>query len=373
MKSNAEHKIQLLILIPNLECGGAERFASVLCDHINTNTFEVTLAVLNNKNPFFHITNTAVEVIDLKVKRVRKSLFAIHKLVKNQQPDIIFSLSNHLNLYMAIYRWLFPRDISFIARESSIVSMNTKRTRFPALYTWLAKKFYHRFDVIICQSRYMQDDLIRHFRIPPGKTRLIYNPLKENNWTGISTVSKQKEKGVYTFITVARLSEEKGIDRIIQGLAGLTLSYRFYIIGDGNKKGELEGLISSLHLDDRIFLLGTKPDPFSGLEDADLFLMGSHYEGFPNVAAEAGALGIPVIAFDVPGGTREVIVPKENGLLVDDGDIVAFRAAIELGLRLNLDRNSISAFTKKRFPVQSAISELETLFREHSRRRNEEG
>ncbi len=370
MKNKAAHKIKLLILIPNLECGGAERFATVLCDHINTHTFKVTLAILNNDNPFYHITNTAIEVIDLKVKRVRRSLFAIHKLVKEKRPDIIFSLSNHLNLYLAMYRWLFPKGISFIARESSIVSMNTKRTRFPALYAWLVKKFYHRFDMIICQSGYMQEDLIRHFHISPGKTRLVCNSVEEKNRTGISADSQLKAQGVYTFITVARLSEEKGINRIIQALAGLKLVYRYHIIGDGDRKKELEGLISTLHLEDRIILHGTKTDPFSGLEDASLFLLGSYYEGFPNAAAEAGALGIPVIAFDVPGGTGELVVHGENGLLVEDGDIKAFRDAIEMGLRLNLDRNRIIAFTKKRFPVQRAISELETLFQECSRRRN---
>ena len=98
------------------------------------------------------------------------------------------------------------------------------------------------------------------------------------------------------------------------------------------------------------------------MENTDLMLMGSYYEGFPNVLLEAGALGIPVVAFDAPGGTREIITEGENGLLVSDGNENAFSAAIEKALQLKFDTDKIIATTKKRFSLNAAVAQVEELF-----------
>ena len=354
---NTTNKIKLLILIPSLECGGSEKYVSLLCNNINTDKFDITLAVLNNSDPFYNISNPAIETIDLGIKRVRGSLFAIRRTVLQKKPDIIFSISNHLNLYLAIYRWLFPKKIKFIARESSIVSSNNRRTNSPKIYGWLIKKFYHRIDHIICQSHYMQQDLIKNFNIAPGKTTVIYNAVEEIN--GNKPVNTS---GIYKFITVARLSEEKGIDRLIRSVAQLTEPFQYHIIGEGNKRASLQELIGQLNLGDKVFLTGKKTNPYAGMENTDLMLMGSYYEGFPNVLLEAGALGIPVVAFDAPGGTREIITEGENGLLVSDGNENAFSAAIEKALQLKFDTDKIIATTKKRFSLNAAVAQVEELF-----------
>jgi glycosyltransferase involved in cell wall biosynthesis len=142
----------------------------------------------------------------------------------------------------------------------------------------------------------------------------------------------------------------------------LSVSFKYYIIGDGSKRNELQQLIDSLQLQDKVFLTGEKKLPFSGLEDADLFLMGSYYEGFPNVLLEAGAHGIPVVAFDAPGGIAEIITDNENGLLVEDNDIIAFAAAIKNALAGNFDRDQIIESTKKRFSVSSMMAAMENIF-----------
>ena len=70
--------------------------------------------------------------------------------MKQYQPDIIFSTANHLNLYFAIFRNWFPGQVKFLARESSIVSINSQRAPLPALYNRLVKKYYRRFDLVVC-------------------------------------------------------------------------------------------------------------------------------------------------------------------------------------------------------------------------------
>jgi glycosyltransferase involved in cell wall biosynthesis len=354
-------KIKILILTPTLQCGGSEKFVSLVCNHINTGIFSVCLVVVNNANPFYEIKNPAVEIIDLQKKRVLFSLGAFKTVFKNFKPDIVFSTANHLNLYLAIFRNQFDTKIKFIAREASIVSISSRQAKIPALYNWLIKKYYNRVDLILCQSAYMQQDLLRNYSIAANKTMVIHNATQEVANKTLHT-EKQHAMAEYKFISVARLSKEKGIERLIHSVGLLTIPFKYYIIGEGGKRNELQKLIDELQLQDKIFLTGEKNEPFSVMEDADLFLMGSYYEGLPNVLLEAGARGIPVVAFNAPGGIAEIIKEGENGLLVNDNDIDVFAAVIKKALATNFNRNQIIETTVKRFSINKMIQAIEHIF-----------
>lgn len=357
-----ETRVRLLIITPTLESGGSEKIVSLVCNHINTDLFSVCLVVVNNSNPFFKIQNPAVKVISLKKKRVLFSLPAIKTAVKNFKPHIIFSTANHLNLYLAVFRNHFNPAVKFIAREANIVSINSKEARMPLLYNRLIKMYYNRFDHIICQSVYMRQDLEKHYHIPLHKTTVIPNAVQEVSARQFPQQKNKPEGHTYKFITVARLSQQKGIERLIHAVGLLSVSFNYYIIGKGNKREALQKLIDELQLQEKVFLSGEKEHPFAGMEDSDLFLMGSYYEGFPNALLEAGAHGIPVVAFDAPGGIAEIITDNENGLLVDDNDIIAFAEAINKALEHNFNRDQITEATKNRFSVNSMMTAMENIF-----------
>lgn len=357
---NDVSKIKILIFTPTLKCGGSEKFVSFLCNHINTDHFTVCLVVLKNTGQFYQIENKNIEVIDLEESRVRYSLFKLKRVVHQFGPDIVFSTANHLNLYFAIFRKWFPGQVKFLARESSIVSINSQRAPMPWLYNRLVRKYYRRFDLILCQSLYMQQDIVHHYKIPESRTVLISN-VAEASEMHRKACSGKNATEPYKFITVGRLSDEKGIERLIHAVGLLTADFRFYIIGSGPKKAYLQNLVNKLQLQKKIFFEGERAAPFSGMEDADLFLMGSYYEGFPNVLLEAGACGIPVVAFNAPGGIPEIINEGENGMLADDNDILGFAAAIKQALSHNFDRNKITESTRKRFSVDAVIKKMEKL------------
>lgn len=361
MTSKNETRVRLLIITPTLESGGSEKIVSLICNHINTSIFSVCLVVVNNTNPFFKIENPAVEIIDLKKNRVLFSLSAIKKAVNNFKPDIIFSTANHLNLYLAIFKNHFNPAIKFIAREANIVSINSREAKMPKLYNRLIKRYYKRFDHIICQAAYMQQDLVKHYHIPLIKTTVIHNAVQEVPARQLPG-ENNKPGHKFKFITIARLSLQKGIERLIHAVGLLSIPFNYYIIGAGNKREALQKLIDELQLQEKVFLLGEKEHPFAGMEDADLFLMGSYYEGFPNVLLEAGAHGIPVVAFNAPGGIAEIITDNKTGLLADDNDIIGFAATIKKGLDNNFDRDQIIETTKRRFSVSSMMAAVENNF-----------
>jgi len=352
------NKVKVLIAVPSLECGGLERNVLNICNNINNRNFETTLVIINNENPFYKVTNHAVKVISLNKKNVRKAIFDLKKIVDEQQPDIVLSTANHLNLLFAIFRFLFPKKTIFIARESSIVSINTRRNKFPFLFNRLLKLCYRKFDHIVCQSKYMQQDLLTHYNIPENKTSIINNAVVlPEHWK-----ESLKPESTSKYISVARLSEEKGIDNILRALQKTTTPFQYTIIGDGPLMNSLKQLTLDLKLQQHVLFAGAQNLPYNVVVQPDLFLMGSHYEGFPNVLLEANALGIPVVCFDAPGGINEVVNPNVNGFLVSPNDIDAFANAIDKAASFPFDRKKIQEFTLETYSTKSMMEKWEKLF-----------
>ncbi len=286
------------------------------------------------------------------IANVRKSLFAILKLSRELKPAIIFTTANHLNLFVAMFRWMFPKKVKVIARESSIVSVNTQRTWNPQLYHWLLRRFYRKIDLIICQSEYMRQDLLKNYHIKKAKTRVIYNPV-----TAPKLSNDEKKSSCAKLVTVARLSEEKGLDRLIRSVAKLTIPCHFTIVGEGSKRPALEKLIRDMNLREKVTLAGSNTDPFTVVTQPDIFLMGSYYEGFPNAMLEALAGGIPVVAFNAPGGISELLTDGVNGILVNGGDETTFAEAIEKAINSNFNRNAIRDKTLTRFDINVIMND----------------
>jgi len=356
-----QQKIKLCIIVPNLQCGGSEKFISILCNHINTAVFEVELFILDGEAIFFQITNPSVKIVRLQIKNVRKSLPAILNIIKKSNPDLLFIAANHLNIFVCVFKFLFPKKLKLITRESSIVSINNKRSKYGELYEKLVKTFYKNVDFIFCQSDYMQNDLIKNYKIKKEKTIVIYNPVEEVITTEISTRFSVSE---HKFLTVGRLSAEKGIERILRALSLLTIDFKYYIIGSGKEKNKLSHLIHELNLTDKVFFEEEKHDPYQNMSNADLFLLGSYYEGLPNVLLEAGMLGIPVVVYNSPGGISEIIVDGSNGFLANaDVSDKVFADTIARAVNYKFNKKKIIQMTKDKFSANKIISQIENSFK----------
>jgi len=351
-------KVKLLIVVPTLECGGVERNVAIICNNMDTAKYDVTLAVLNNANQFFKITNQDVKLVNLQIANVRKSLFRILRLSKKIRPDIILTTANHLNLFFGIFKWLFPKRIKIIARESSIVSINTQRTWNPVVYHWLLRVFYKKINMVVCQSKHMQDDLVANYNIKIGRTCIIHNAIIP---ASINPAPSTQEPYA-NLITVARLSKDKGLDRLIKAVSLLKIPYRFTIIGEGYMRQPLQELINELSLQQYVFLAGRNEQPFTQVQNPDLFLMGSYYEGFPNAMLEAISLGIPVVAFNAPGGIAELMINNENGILVESSDERSFVDAIQKALDSKFDKTKIRDEALKRFNIDKIMKQWYELF-----------
>ena len=98
------------------------------------------------------------------------------------------------------------------------------------------------------------------------------------------------------------------------------------------------------------------------MASADLLLLTSHFEGFPNVLLESGAVGTPVVAFNCAGVSAEIIEENKTGFIIPDGNKTAFAAAILRGCSTSFDRDYIRQKTAERFGIERILTQFETLF-----------
>jgi glycosyltransferase involved in cell wall biosynthesis len=167
---------------------------------------------------------------------------------------------------------------------------------------------------------------LRREGVPADRIRVISNGIQPDRFACART------NGPLTnILTVANLRREKAHEVLFAAIARLAPRHpaiRLRVAGNGPRADELRALALSLGIADRVAFLGHREDVHTLLADADLFVLPSRSEAFPNSVVEAMAAGLPVIASGV-GGLLELVEPGRTGVLVPPDDPAALASAIE--------------------------------------------
>ena len=353
-------KIKILFIVPSMRGGGAERVVSTLLQHINKEKFDLNLALITKEGKFLDDIPNHVNIIDLDERRVRNSIFKIIKTINNLKPDIVFSTLGHLNLLISIIRPFLSKKIIFIGRESNTVSVINKQSKYPKFFDFLYRNFYNNFEYIVAQAQYMKKDLVENYKIDEKKITVINNPI---DFKKVNLLSKESsinlfDKSKINLLAVGRLSYQKGFDTLLKIMNELDDSYFLSILGQRPDEEKLLNMIRELNLDSKVKLLGFQNNPYIYMKQADIFVLSSRFEGFPNVVLEANACETTVIAFDCPGGTNEIIVDGENGYLVNCQDKNDFISKLK---NISLEKKVYNNLLNK-YEVMNIIKQYTDLF-----------
>ena len=307
-------KISIIFILPDLETGGAERIVTTIANHLPQDIFEPKILLLRKEGGYLELLKDDIEIIDIKTPRIRHSLKPILREIRKRKPDIVFSGFGEINAYLSLFIKFFP-NTKFIARETNVVSQHVTRKEIRFFY-----KFYNNYHRIICQSDDMQNDLIENFKIKKEKIIKINNPVDFdfiNEKLEISEKPESFKEGFKNVVSIGNLSSRKGFDNLLNVFSHLkNEKILLHILGDGRDKELLHQMKTDLGLENVVFH-GQQKNPYQFLKFADLFILSSRYEGFPNVLLEAGACGTYSLANNCKGGITEIIQPKINGEIGD--------------------------------------------------------
>lgn len=356
-------KVKIAFVIYSLENGGAEKVFSNVINHINRNLFEPYLIVINLLNITVPIRED-VEIINLNKKRTILSLFKLFKTIDKINPDVVISTLVQTNMIVGFLKLIYivlhkNKKCKYILRETAIPSINFAYSRQPIWLTnVLIKNIYPFFNIIIAQSHDMANDLITNFAINKNLITIINNPLSlyANN-----EAFKKQSNDKIIFITVGNLRPEKGHIRVLEALSLLKdeLTYEYWMVGDGKMRVEIEEAIEKYNLKNNVLMLGNQVNVLKYLQQADFFIQGSYSEGFPNSLLEANQVGLPIVAFDVLGGTKEIVKDGFNGFLVPDGDMGRYAETLLKAVFYPFDRKQIQQYIQDKFELSNIIKQYE--------------
>lgn len=202
------------------------------------------------------------------------------------------------------------RKMSWIHCDFGSSGANNKQSR----------KIYTRFDFVFACSEGTKNAFVKC--VPDLKDRCVairncidYKTIRSN-----SNPAVEYNKDYFNVVTVARLSSEKGIDRMLYAIyeaimAGFRVKY--HIIGSGKEELTLKSLTNQLGLSDYVHFYGNKKNPYPYMVNADLFVLPSYHEAAPMVFDEAVCLGLPVLATKTTS-TDEMILAENLGIVCEN-------------------------------------------------------
>jgi glycosyltransferase involved in cell wall biosynthesis len=366
---------RVLHLINSFEIGGTERQAVALLGRLNRERYDVKLAVLRNRGPFYkEIEGRFPNVPEFPLTsfynlNALRQLARLRALMVRERIDILHAHDFYAGMIGAAAARLAGARVIACQRH-------LKLSNRPA-HEWgtrLTHRMAHR---ILVNSEAIRDHILSRDGAHAGKIVVIKN--------GISSAADSPEtRGLRDSIRreleldvdcklvgmVARLQPVKGHRFFVEAAARVISKEpkaQFVLVGDGPLKSDIEDQAAKLGLKGRVRLLGDRADAAGLVASFDLLVLASLHEGLPNAVMEAMAAGVPVVATAV-GGTKELIADGETGYLVPPADSDALSERITFALANVADRSRVAAagrrFISAEFGMGRMVKSVEKLYDE---------
>lgn len=329
----AEMNRDLVVFIhPNFSDGGVERTNLILAKGMVSRGISVKfLTTTATEHYLQEILEYGIDLIELgkgsllsKCLKIRASLVCYSKEYRNVY---VIGCQYYVNISLMLI------SLSLKWRRNYIFFINSERNHLvefdfrKGLKNWLVPKLvkllYGYADVVVANSKETAEDLSSLL----GREVLsVYNPTI-NQRIDILKVESIDEEWFHNdprpyLLSIGRLSLQKDYITLLKAYQCIRhqIGLRLIILGDGEKRNELEEFIKMQNMEGDVVLPGFVANPYKFLLKAEAFVLSSIYEGLPNVLIEALSLEIPCISTNCKSGPSEILSEGRGGLLVPVGD-----------------------------------------------------
>ena len=343
--------IKILFFIEELRAGGAEKVLCNLVNHMDQTRFDITVQTL-----------WACDTEDLLAPGIR------YKYCYRKQTGPA-RLRNRIETALGLTYPLYIRgdyDIEVAYLECGptkvmAASTNKKAKKVAWVHCDLQKKsdnpdafarksgrWYAKYDRVFCVSQNVRDSFDEMFGTG-FPAEVVYNTIDDEEIRKKAQLPSpdQPEKRGLTVVTLGRLTEQKGYDRLLRAHKSLRdegILHNLWILGTGPEKERLEQFIIDNSLQDSVRLLGFHNNPYPYIREADCLVCSSRYEGYSTFITEGLILGKPSVTTDCTG-MRELLGDSEYGLITENS---------EEGIREGLRRMLTDAGLREQYAQKAA-------------------
>ena len=355
---------ELLVVLPSVGGGGAERAALDLLRSLDRNQFHITLALFTKEGRFLPQIPSDIPVVDLQGRQSYdvRLIWRLARLIRERQPQVVFSVLRYANLITLLACRLSGSPARVVVNEQNLPSAEFVLFGGGAVKASALRWLYPRAARVTCIAQGIARELVKRYGIPEKRVQVLPNPVDLERVRSLGQVAPdhpwfQLQQPVV--VAVGRLHRQKGFDVLIHAFARVRRSVpcKLLILGEGSLHQELEQLIAREGLGEDAQLVGFQENPYSYMAHATTFVLSSRYEGFGNVLVEALALGTAVVSTRCPVGPEEILEADQTGILVPPED----EAALARGILRVLQEPELRATLSSNGPPRAEVYSLQRI------------
>lgn len=285
---------KILISVPNDTLGGAEQYLKMIASYYLSHRYEVFVVFLKQKltgdwenlqSPNLHLMYTKA---NSEKEGFLKSINLFFKLRKYHFQYIYTSHVHLTSLIGILIKLGIIKKGYFVGRESTSIFVRFRGLKLFSFKTLYALG-YKSVDLLVCQTTYMRNQLIKNLPYLDDRAKVIPNPINlELSKNGVSqniSAEELTQMGDY-MVSAGRLIPEKGFDILLKSFLRIKEQYndlKLVILGDGPDKEMLEGISCDLKVNDSVIFRGFIKNVYPYFQHAKVCVVSSRIEGFPNV------------------------------------------------------------------------------------------
>lgn len=358
-------KKKVLIILPDLRIGGAEKNSVIIANELFKKNIEVIFVIKNDINAYSSFLNSKIKIYSLRVKRLRNILLPLKNIINQEKPTFIIASMWPLTSLTLISVLLskFKPKLYFVEHVPLFISRKyeTKSSKF--FMKFIINTTYFLANKIICVSKGVRDELIKETFINKKKFDVIYNPISQIENSKLKNENDWRFQNSKKLLSVGSLKYAKNHELLINSFSILNdrINCELIIIGQGPLYEDLKKLIKKLNLDSKIQIINYRNDISYFYKTADLFVLTSRWEGFGNVIVESFTYGTPVVSVACPYGPSEIITKEYLGCLVLNYDPHKLSESIINTLSQPKDKKKIIEYSKN-FSIINQVDKYLEVF-----------